>query len=92
MQNRNGKVAALSSCISRATYKCIHFFDALKNEKGKFFWTNECEAIFQEFLEHHKLPSVLSKPLYREDLYLYLVVLVHALSATLVRKKIRSND
>lgn len=36
MQSLNGKVAALSRFISKATNRYIHFFDALKKERGKF--------------------------------------------------------
>ena len=52
MQSLNGKVVFLSRFISRATNKCIHFFGALKKEKGKFVWTTDYEAAFQELLEH----------------------------------------
>lgn len=84
MQSLNGKVTALSRFISKATDKCIHFFDALKKERGKFVWTPECRTAFQELIEHLKSLPILSKPVYGENLYLYLAVSPHALSAALV--------
>lgn len=85
MQRLNGKVPTLSRFISKAMDKCIHFFDALKKEKGKFIWTPECGIAFLELMKHLKSLPVLSKPICGEDLYLYLSVSPHALSAALVR-------
>lgn len=87
MQSLNGKVAALCRFISKATDRCVHFFDALKKEKGMFVWTPECGAAFQELMEHLKSLPVLSKPVCGEDLYLYLAVSPYALSAALVREE-----
>lgn len=86
MQRLNGKVATLSRFISKATNKCIHFFDTLKKDKGKFVWTTECEAAFRELMEHLKSLPVLSKTICGDDLYLYLVVSAHALSVALIRE------
>ena len=58
----------------------------LKGSK-KFKWTNNCEQAFlalKECLGH--LP-LLSKPIEREKLYLYLIVSEEAVSAALVREK-----
>jgi len=52
MQSLNGKVIALSRFISKATDKCVPFFEALKKDKGKFKWTDECLAAFLNLLEH----------------------------------------
>ncbi|MDQ4222791.1 reverse transcriptase domain-containing protein, partial [Pseudomonas aeruginosa] len=41
LQSFNGKIAALSRFISRATDRCIPLFDALKKEKKNFQWTLE---------------------------------------------------
>lgn len=87
MQSLNGKVAALSRFISKAIDKCIHFFDDLKKDKGKWMWITECESALQELLEHLKSLPVLSKPICGEDLYLYLAVSTNALSITLVREE-----
>ena len=52
MQSLNGKVAALSRFITKATDKCIPFFEALKKDKGKFEWTDECSTAFLNLIEH----------------------------------------
>lgn len=85
MQSFNSNVAALSTFISKATDECIHFFDALKKERGKFVWTVECGTTFQELMRYLKSLPVLSKPVGGVDFYLYLAVSLHALSAALVR-------
>lgn len=85
MQSLNGKVAALSRFISKAIDRCIHFFDALKKERGKFVCTPECGTAFQELMKHLKSLPVLSKPVCGKELYLYLAVSPYALNAALVR-------
>ena len=70
LQSLNGKVAALSRFISKATDKCIPFFDALKKGKKNFEWTEACQKAFDELLKHMETPPVLSKPVEGEDLYL----------------------
>src|SRR5574338_1421019 len=52
LQSLNGKVAALSRFISKATDKCIPFFDALKKGKKNFEWTPECQKDFDELILH----------------------------------------
>ena len=46
-----GKVAVLSRFVSRATDRCVSFFDVLKGSK-KFEWTDKCEQAFQALKEH----------------------------------------
>ena len=86
MQSLNGKVAALSRFISRAIDKCIPFFEVLKKDSRRFKWTEECQLAFQNLLDHLQKPPILSTPHDKEDLYLYLAVSPHALSAALVRE------
>src|SRR5574338_128227 len=86
MQSLNGKVAALSRFISKATYKCVPFFEALKKDKEKFEWTDECLTAFLNLIKHLQKPPVLLTPSEGEELYLYLAVSYHALSAALVRE------
>jgi len=83
MQSLNGKVAALSRFISKATNKCVSFFEALKKEKGKFKWTDECLAVFLHLLEHLQQPPLLSTLSQGEDLYLAMLTLT--ISAALVK-------
>ncbi|XP_024026375.1 uncharacterized protein LOC112093026 [Morus notabilis] len=70
-------VAALNRFISKATYKCVPFFDALKGSR-RFEWTSQCEEAFQKLKEHLGKPQILSKPNPDEELSLYLSVSQHA--------------
>src|SRR5574338_821224 len=86
LQSLNGKVAALSRFISRVADKCIPFFDALRKGKKNFEWTPECQKAFEELIRHMEKPPILSQPSNGEDLFIYLAVSYHALSAALVRE------
>ena len=58
----------------------------LKGSK-KFEWMDKCEQVFLALKEYLGCPSLLSKPIEREKLYLYLVVSEEAVSAALVREE-----
>ena len=50
-------------------------------------WIDKCEQAFQALKEHLGCPPLLSKPIDREKIYLYLAVSEEAVSAILVRKE-----
>ena len=77
-------MAALSRFISRLSDRSHSFFETLKNPKD-FQWTKKCESALVELKTY--LTSLLSKPLLREVLLLYLAVSEHAVSAVLVREE-----
>ena len=87
VQSLNEKVAALSRFISRATDKCIPFFDVIKKGKRNFEWTSDCEEAFRTLVRHLESPTILWKPIDHEMLYVYLAVSRHAISTTLVREE-----
>lgn len=89
LQSLNGKVAALIRFISKATDKCVPFFDALKKGRKNFDWTPECQKAFDELIRHMKTPPILSKPDKGKDLFVYLAISSHALSAALTREDAR---
>ncbi|XP_024019781.1 uncharacterized protein LOC112091140 [Morus notabilis] len=86
VQRLTGCVAAPNRFISKATDKCIPFFDALKGSKH-FEWTPQCEEAFQKLKEHLGKPPILSKSNVGEELSLYLSVSQHAVSSVLLREK-----
>ncbi|XP_024028364.1 uncharacterized protein LOC112093682 [Morus notabilis] len=88
VQRLTGCVAALNRFISKATDKCVPFFDTLKGSK-RFEWTPQCEEAFQKLKEHLGKPLILSKPNVDEELSLYLSVSQHAVSSVLVREEER---
>ena len=51
VQSLNGQVAALSRFISKATDKCMPFFEVIKKVKN-FEWTEQCEEAFQRLKEY----------------------------------------
>ena len=73
VQSLTGRVEALSRFISRATDKCLPFFDSLKGNK-RFLWDDKCEQVFRSLKEYLSKLPLLSKPIEGEPLYLYLVV------------------
>ena len=83
-----GIVVALNKFVSRATNHYAPFFDVLKGSK-RFESTDKYEQSFQALKEHLGCLSLLSKPIDREKLYLYLYLAVskEIVSAALVREE-----
>ncbi|CAL2237723.1 unnamed protein product [Prunus armeniaca] len=87
IQSLTGKAAALNRFLSRSTDKCRPFFKALK--KGhKDKWDDECEVAFQTLKTYLTSPSLLSKPIPGEDLYIYIVVSDSAVSSALIQEEL----
>ncbi|XP_052207976.1 uncharacterized protein LOC127811830 [Diospyros lotus] len=86
VQSLTGQVTALSRFISKATDKCISFFNTLRKAQG-FDWSEECELAFQQLKAYMGQAPLLSKPNDGEKLVVYLGVSEHALSAALVREE-----
>ncbi|XP_024018099.1 uncharacterized protein K02A2.6-like [Morus notabilis] len=86
VQKLTGCVAALNRFISKATDKCVPFFDALRGNKH-FEWTPQCDEAFQKLKEHLDKPPILSKPNDDEELSLYLSVSQHAVSSVLIKEE-----
>ncbi|XP_050264287.1 uncharacterized protein LOC126708547 [Quercus robur] len=84
VQKLTGRIAALNKFVSRATDKCVPFFNTLKQA---FAWTEECEAAFQELKRYLSIPPLLSPSKEGEDLYLYLAVSAPVVSAALIREE-----
>ena len=86
VQSLTGRVAALNRFMSRATDKCIPFFNILRGGK-KFEWTEDCERAFQDLKMNLANPPVLSKPIPGETLLLYMASSEDAISTALVREE-----
>ena len=72
--------------ISKATDKCLPFFDSLKGNK-RFLWDDKCESKFKVVKEYMGKPPLLSKLVEGEPLFLYLAVSKHAVSGALIREE-----
>ena len=86
VQSLTGRVATLDRFISKATDKCLPFFDALKGSK-RLLWDDKCKQVFRALKEHPGKPPLLSKPVDGEPLFLYLVVLEYEVSGALLREE-----
>ena len=84
VQSFTGRVVALNRFVFKATDKCHPFFKTLKRA---FVWMEECETTFQELKRYLSNPPLLSLSKEGEDLFLYLVVFVTAISVALIRKE-----
>ena len=88
VQSLTGRITALSRFVSKATDKCIPFFNVLRGSQ-RFEWSVEYEEAFHKLKEHLAQAPILAKPVAGEPLYLYLAVTEHAISAALVREEER---
>ena len=84
IQQLTGRVASLSRFIARSVDRCLPFFKTLR-QANSFSWTPECQQAFEELKQFLRSPPLLSKPVIREKLHLYLAASPEALSSVLVR-------
>jgi len=82
VQHLTGLAAALNRFISRSSNRCRPFFQALK---AKFEWDEEYDRALESLKEYMSSPPLLVTPIPGEELFLYLAVSQHAVSAVLVR-------
>ncbi|GMP26675.1 hypothetical protein CsSME_00003020 [Camellia sinensis var. sinensis] len=86
VQVLTGRAAALNKFISRSSDKCRPFFNLVKKATD-FLWTKECEAALADLKKYLTTTPVLSNPVPGEELFLYLAVSEHAVSAVLIREE-----
>ena len=84
VQFLTGRVAAFNRFVSKAINKCLPFFKVLKKP---FEWTNECQRAFQDLKTYLITAPLLSLSVMGEELFLYLVVTLHAVSSALIREE-----
>ena len=83
VQFLTGRVATLNRFVSKATNKCLPFFNVLRKE---FEWMGECQKAFQDLKTYLIKAPLLSSSIPGEELYLYLTVSPHAVSSALIRE------
>ncbi|XP_030925537.1 uncharacterized protein LOC115952495 [Quercus lobata] len=86
IQVLTGMLAALNRFISKFSDRCRPFYLLLKKWKG-FWWDDECEKAFQDLKEYLTRAPMLTAPEPREELFMYLFVFDHAVSAVLLRDR-----
>ena len=77
-------LAALNRFVSKFADQCHPFYQLLKKWKG-FQWTEECEEAFQDLKKYLVRIPILLAPEPTEDLFIYLSVSEHVVSAVLLR-------
>ena len=78
-------LASLSRFIVKSAQHALPFFKLLRKEAA-FEWTEECEHALLRLKQSLSQPPVLSRPVDRETLFLYLAVSVEVVSATFIRE------
>lgn len=84
IQVLTGMLAVLNWFISKFANRCCPFYQLFKKWKG-FQWTEECEKAFQDLKEYLVQASMLSASEPEEDLFMYLSLSEHAISAMMMR-------
>ena len=79
-------LAALNRFISKFTDHCRPFYQLLKKWRG-FQWDEKCEKVFQDLKEYLMQAPMLIAPEPMKDLFMYLSVSDHAVSAMLLRNQ-----
>ena len=80
-------LAALNRFISKFAVRCLPFYQLLKKWKG-FQWDEECDAAFRDLKDYLMQAPVLTASEPVEDLFMYLSVSEHAVSAMLLRDQV----
>nr|CAN64574.1 hypothetical protein VITISV_003431 [Vitis vinifera] len=84
LQRFTGKLIALGRFIARFTDELRPFFLAIR-KTGANGWTNNCQNAFEKIKHCLTQPPILSSPIPKEKLYMYLAVSEWAISAVLFR-------
>nr|CAN74048.1 hypothetical protein VITISV_017189 [Vitis vinifera] len=84
LQRLTGKLVALGRFIARFTNELRPFFLAIR-KAGAHRWTDSCQNAFEKIKHCLMQPPILSSPIPKEKLYMYLVVSEWTISAVLFR-------
>ncbi|RVW16112.1 Transposon Tf2-12 polyprotein [Vitis vinifera] len=84
LQRLTGKLVALGRFIARFTDELRPFFLAIR-KAGAHGWTDSCQNAFEKIKHCLTQPPILSSPIPKEKLYMYLAVSEWAISAVLFR-------
>ncbi|RVW72879.1 hypothetical protein CK203_057179 [Vitis vinifera] len=84
LQRLTGKLVALGRFIARFIDELRPFFLAIR-KAGANGWTDSCQNAFENIKHCLMQPPILSSPIPKEKLYMYLAVSEWAISAVLFR-------
>jgi hypothetical protein len=81
-----GMMAALGRFISKLGEKGLPFFKLLK-KADKFVWDNEAQKAFEALKESLTTPPVMTPPILKETLLLYISATTNVVSTVLVAER-----
>ncbi|GJV70334.1 reverse transcriptase domain-containing protein [Tanacetum coccineum] len=89
VQNLNGKLASLNRFLAKSAKKSLPFFKTLKKctKKSDFHWTTEAEKAFKQMKQLIAELHMLTAPMEKEELIVYLAATKETVSAVLITEK-----
>ncbi|GJV10856.1 reverse transcriptase domain-containing protein [Tanacetum coccineum] len=89
VQKLNGKLASLNRFLYKSAEKSLPFFKTLKKctKKSDFHWTTEAEEAFKQMKQLIAELPMLTAPIEKEELIVYLAVTKETVCAVLMTKR-----
>ncbi|GJW39599.1 reverse transcriptase domain-containing protein [Tanacetum coccineum] len=89
VQKLNGKLASLNRFLAKLAEKSLPFFKTLKKctKKSDFHWTTEAEEAFKQMKQLIVELPMLTAPMEKEELIVYLAVAKETVSVVLMTKR-----
>nr|GEW43852.1 reverse transcriptase domain-containing protein [Tanacetum cinerariifolium] len=89
VQKLNGKLASLNRFLAKSAEKSLPFFKTLKEctKKSDFHWTAKAEEAFKQIKQLIAELSMLTAPMEKEELVVYLVAIKEMVSAVLMTNR-----
>ncbi|GJQ94559.1 reverse transcriptase domain-containing protein [Tanacetum coccineum] len=89
VQKLNGKLASLNRFLAKSAEKSLPFFKTLKKctKKSDFHWTTEAEEAFKKMKQLIAELRMLTTPMEKEELIVYLAAAKETVSAILMTEK-----
>ncbi|GJY10148.1 reverse transcriptase domain-containing protein [Tanacetum coccineum] len=89
VQKLNGKLASLNRFLAKSAEKSLPFFKTLKKctKKSDFHWTTEAEEAFKQMKQLIAELPMLTAPMEKEELIVYLAAAKETVSAVLMTER-----
>ncbi|GJY90576.1 reverse transcriptase domain-containing protein [Tanacetum coccineum] len=89
VQKLNGKLASLNRFLAKSAEKSLPFFKTLKKctKKSDFHWTTEAEEAFKQMKQLIAELPILTAPMEKEELVVYLAATKETVSAVLMTER-----
>nr|GEW61950.1 reverse transcriptase domain-containing protein [Tanacetum cinerariifolium] len=90
VQKLNGKLASLNRFLAKSAEKSLPFFKTLKKytKKSDFHWTAEAEEAFKQMKQLIAELSMLTAPMEKEELVVYLAAAKETINAVLSKPEV----